>query len=280
MITPDSLHITPIADTLASAALAPTTEVEVAEEVIAVSENSLEGIFGESARLVEQSLPEILEQGDITGGWFVGIFIVAIFVYYLYVLFAYGGHAGLMVKVLLGNNLGIRVADELSYLFMRAVRNAVLLGVAAWSLVVIKWIELGHLGGEEESRWLLPTVIGVALLLGLLQRFATNGIFSLVRRYEVREGINILADTTMALAAIVVTPLALLLTLNTGATTLTLSWACVAVGSVAMLIFCLKSLIFFIGQKISILLWFLYLCTVVLIPIGVVATFAVRGGAI
>jgi hypothetical protein len=136
------------------------------------------------------------------------------------------------------------------------------------------------MGPEAENSWQLAWVIGGALALGLVQRFATIGIFSLVRRREVCEGVNVLSDTTMALAAIVVTPLALLLTLNTGQTTLALGWACVVVGGVAMMIFCLKSLILFIGQKISILLWFLYLCTVILIPIGIAATFVVRSGAV
>ena len=136
------------------------------------------------------------------------------------------------------------------------------------------------MGAEAENSWQLASVIGGALALGLVQRFATIGIFSLVRRREVCEGVNVLADTTMALAAIVVTPLALLLTLNTGQTTLALGWACIVVGGVAMMIFCLKSLILFIGQKISILLWFLYLCTVVLIPLGVVVTTLVRNSSI
>lgn len=274
-------EIEPILDTLSEGATTAAPIVEAAEEIVATQSHTLEGLFGASARVVEQTLPEVAEQGGLSGNWLVGIFLVVMFVYYLFVLFAYGSHIGLMGKVITGNNLGIRVADELSYLFMRAVRNAVGLGIAAWSLVIIKWMEIGGgTGTMMESVWLLPMVVVGALALGLVQRFVTNGILSLVRRYQVREGVNILADTCMALAAIVVTPLALLLTVNTGETTLALGWACVAVGSLAMIIFCLKSLIFFIGQKISILLWFLYLCTVVLIPIGIVATLVVRSGAI
>lgn len=252
--------------------------MEIAEEASHLQETTLDGIFGGNAQLVEQVMPEIVERGELTSNWFVGIFIVAIFVYYLFILFAYGSHIGLMCKVIVSNNIGIRVADELSYLFMRAERNAVALGITAWSMIFVKWIEMS--GAIATNHWWLLGIVAIAAIMGALQRFVTIGIFSLVRRREVCEGINILADTTMALAAIVVTPLALLLTLNTGATTISLSWACVAVGALALTIFCIKSLILFIGQKISILLWFLYLCTVILIPIGVVATIALRGGAI
>jgi hypothetical protein len=88
-----------------------------------------------------------------------------------------------------------------------------------------------------------------------------------------------MADTTMALTAIIVAPVSLLLAVNMGQSVATLSWVCLGTGAVAMTIFCIKSLILFIGQKISILLWFLYLCTVILIPIGVVITLVVRSGA-
>ncbi len=278
MITHDSLTLQtiPPVDTLTDAATTPA--VTIAEEAVAEVSGSLEGLFGESARLVEQALPEIVEQGELTSNWMVGVVLVALFVYYLFVLFAYGGHIGLMGKVILSNNLGIRVADELSYLFMRAVRNATALGIVAWSLVGVKWMEMSGAAGVSENHWLLPMVFCIALGVGVVQRLATNFIFSLTMRREVCEGLNIMADTTMALTAIVVTPLSLLLAVNSGATTEALSWVCLVTGCVAMTIFCIKSLILFIGQKISILLWFLYLCTVILIPIGVVITLAVRNG--
>jgi hypothetical protein len=50
------------------------------------------------------------------------------------------------------------------------------------------------------------------------------------------------------------------------------------VASIGLVTFVLKSLVFFLEQKISILLWFLYLCTAILIPIGIVVTLVVRNG--
>ena len=54
----------------------------------------------------------------------------------------------------------------------------------------------------------------------------------------------------------------------------------IGVAGVALATFVTKSLIFFLEQKVSILLWILYLCAVVLIPIGIVATLVVRNSAI
>jgi len=131
-----------------------------------------------------------------------------------------------------------------------------------------------------DTLYLVPAAVGAALLVGLLQRGLTLGVCHLVRRGEVAEGLNILADTLMALAAIAATPFALLFVVNRGVSVEMLGWLTLTIGAVALLLFIIKSLIFFLEQKVSILLWFLYLCAVVLIPIGIVATVVVRGSVI
>lgn len=210
----------------------------------------------------------------------VWIGIVALFVFYLFVVFAYGSHIGQMAKVIVGRNLGIRVADELSYLFMRAVRYGLLMGVVMWALVGVKWLDLvGTRIEGVEVGWHLPLFVGVGLAVGVVQRLATNGICWLVRREDIAEGLNILADTLMAFVAIVTTPVALLFVANVGVSATILGVVCLVAGIAGFLIFCTKSLIFFIEQKVSILLLILYLCTAVLIPIGIVATVVVRNCA-
>jgi hypothetical protein len=187
-----------------------------------------------------------------------------------------------MAKVTVGGGAGTRVADEVSYLFMRAVRNLNLVGISVWSLVAIKWIEL--LGGETpilpESLVLVPGAILVAVALGSLQRGATLAILRFVGRRQLSDSIDIVASTTMALTTAISAPVALLFVLNTGESQEIIGYACIALASLGLILFCTKSLIFFIEQKISILLWILYLCAVILIPIGVVARLVAGGGII
>lgn len=238
-------------------------------------------LFGEGARLVEQ--PAIVDNPlSLTDNAVVWLMVVAMFVYYLFVVFAYGGYVGQMWKIVVGDNIGIRVADELSYLFMRAVRNSVALGIITWALVVVGWLDIfgvESLGGLN-SLWLVPIGIATFAVVGAVQRVLTIGVCTLVRREEVAQGLNILADTLMALASIVVTPVALLFVINSGASAQVLGYVAIGVAVVAFATFVTKSLIFFIEQKVSILLWILYLCAVVLIPIGIVATLVVRNSAI
>ena len=241
----------------------------------------LGAVFGASARVVPQPVEALVSSVQFTDNAVVWMGVVVLFVLYLFVLFAYGGHTSQMVKIIIGRNLGIRVADELSYLFMRAVRYALLMGVVMWSLVAVKWLDLS--GVESigvEPYWVLPLFVVVALGVGFVQRVVTNGMCRLVRRDDIAEGLNILADTLMAFVAIVTTPFALLMIANEGASALALGVGCVVAGLLALLVFCTKSLNFFIEQKVSILLLILYLCTAILIPIGIVATLVVRNCAI
>lgn len=241
---------------------------------------NLATVFGESAREVAQPVEAFQSTPTLTENWVVWLGVLALFVLYLFVLFAYGGHFGQMNKIVMGRNLGIRVADELSYLFMRAVRYSVLMGFVMLSLATIKWLDVTgvkSLGIDE--RWLLPLFVGVFAVVYLLQRLLTRGICSLVRRNDIAEGIELLSDTLMAYAAIITTPIVLLFVANAGTSAEVLGWVCVAVVGVALLVFCTKSLIFFLEQKVSILLLILYLCTVILIPIGIVATLVVRNSA-
>ena len=240
----------------------------------------LEELLGPKATLVEQGARQSAELFRLTDNWVVGLLLVAIFVGYLFVLYAYGGYLGQMVKIILGGHIGIRVADELSYLYIRAVRSSVALGIALWATVAIRVMDfaLPESHSMLASLWIGPMFVVVALALGSIQRSLTSGICSLVRRPDLAQGVNIVADTTMALVALVATPLALFFVVNMGSSAVWFGGAAVVVAALGLVIFAMKSLIFFIEQKISILLWFLYLCTVVLIPIGIVVTLAVRIG--
>ncbi|MBO7300422.1 MAG: DUF4271 domain-containing protein [Tidjanibacter sp.] len=255
-------HITPLSDTLPVA--------------------SVGDLFGSQARLVAQPEEAAEMLLSLTDNIVVWVMVVALFAYYLFVMFAYGGHIGQMAKIAIGKNLGIRVADELSYLFMRAVRNSVAMGIIAWSLVAVGWMgAVGAAGvGGIDPLWLVPLFALVLLALGGAMRIVTIGICTLTRRKEVSEGLGVLSETLMGLASIIVTPVALLFVVNTGASVELFGTIALLVACVALFVYITKSLVFFIEQKISILLWFLYLCTVVLIPIGAVLTVMVRSSVI
>ena len=272
-----------VADTTTFAAdTTAATSLGVADTLSGPTFVGVEELFGSGVRMSQGVAGEHIGSFLLTDNGVVGALLLALFVFYLFVVVTYGGYLGHMWKIIVGDNLGIRVADELSYLYMRAVRRGVAVGVVAWSLVAIKWLEIGTHPpfAEVDNLWLVPLAIVAALAIGLIQRLLTVGICNLTRRRDVAEGLNILADTTMAFAAFVATPAVLLFVANVGSSTIWIGWIATAVASLALITFCIKSLIFFSEQKISILLWFLYLCTAILIPIGTVATLVARNCAV
>lgn len=241
---------------------------------------SLKALFGESAKVIPQPMDALHHTPLLADNAVVWVGVVGLFFYYIFILSVYGSHTVQMGKIIVGRNLGIRVADELSYLFMRAVRYALLMGVVMWSLVGVKCLDLAGVRDiGVEPQWIVPLFVAVSVGVGVVQRLVTNGMCHLVRRGDIAEGLNILADTLMAFVAIVTTPFALLMITNEGGSAQALGIICVTIAAVGLLLFCTKSLIFFIEQKVSILLLILYLCTAILIPIGIVATLVVRNCA-
>lgn len=230
-------------------------------------------LFGESARLVEQHGEMVSEAVSLTDNVVVKVALVVLFVAYLLVLTLYGGQFGDMLKIILGRNIGIKVADELSYLFVKAMRLSALMGVLTWSLLAVGGAQL--MGVEVDAmaiQWLVPLSMAAVLAFVAVAWVVTRGCCSLVRRADLGEGLEILAEATLALMAVVATPIALLFVMGGGGLQWGLLVAASVVAAIGLFTYAIKSFLFFLEQKISILLWLLYLCTAVLIPLGIIAS--------
>ena len=152
----------------------------------------------------------------------------------------------------------------------------------AIALSEVKALELSGVEQIEgvESLWAAPVVILAILGAMGVVRLLTAAMCRLVERSEVSQGLGITACAIVGLMAVVGAPCALLLVINDGLSAQIVGVAIAVIVILGALTYVVKSFIFFVEQKISILLWFLYLCTVVLIPLGVVVTTLVRNSSI
>ncbi len=250
------------------------------------STEALHGVFGGEARFapseVIEGVVDSLGGTPLTDNWVVKVVVLALFVGYVATMLLYGGHIGGMWKIVVGRNLGIKVADELSYLFVRAMLSFCGIGIVAIALSAVKALELS--GVEQikgvESLWVAPVVMLAILGAMGVVRLLTEAMCRLVERSEVSQGLGITACAIVGLMAVVGAPCALLLVINDGLSAQIVGVAIAVIVILGALTYVVKSFIFFVEQKISILLWFLYLCTVVLIPLGVVVTTLVRNSSI
>jgi hypothetical protein len=131
-----------------------------------------------------------------------------------------------------------------------------------------------------ESLWVAPMVmLAIVGAMGEI-RLLTKAMCHLVKRVEVSQGLSITDRAIIGLEAVVVAPCTLLFVINDGLSAQIMGITIAVVVCLGVMAYVVKSFIFFVEQKISILLWFLYLCTVVLIPLGVVVTTLVRNSSI
>lgn len=239
-------------------------------------------LFGPSARIVaeggsgEQAVAEVLTNAaSLTDNLVVKLGLVILFVVYMLTTTVYWGQFGGMLKIILTNNIGIKVADELSYLFVKAMRTAAAMGILTWSLVAVGavrfvGIDISALGVGAE--WCVPVCIATIAGMLLFGWLLTRGVCWLIRRSDLGEGLEVLAEATMALAAVVATPLALLFVVAGGGAGPWLLGALSLIAAVGLFTYTIKSFIFFLEQKISFLLWLLYLCAAFLIPLGIIVS--------
>ncbi len=247
---------------------------------------ALQRVFGGEARFaatdVMESVADSLNGTPLTDNWMMKLVVLILFVGYIATMFLYGGHIRGMWKIVVGRNLGIKVADELSYLFVRAMLSFCGIGIIAVALTSVKALEMSGVKQVEgvDPLWTAP-MVGVAILgvMGVIQ-LLTEAMCRLVRRVEVAQGLSIMGSATIGLMAVVVAPCALLFVINDGLSAQIVGVTIAAVMLLGALTYVVKSFVFFVEQKISILLWFLYLCTVILIPLGVVVTTLVRNSSI
>ena len=265
---------------------ADTLNTSATDSLALHSAEALRGVFGAEAHFAQsgvmEELLETLGGSPLTENWVVRTTLLLLFVGYAALMLTYGGHIGGMWKIVVGRNLGIKVADELSYLFVRAMLTLTAMGVVGMALSAVKVLEMS--GAEQIAgiapEWSAPMVTLAIVGAGAVAWLLTEAMCRLVERGEVAQGLSIIACAIMGLVAAVATPCVLLFVINDGFSAQIVGTIIACVATLAVVTYVVKSFIFFVEQKISILLWFLYLCTVVLIPLGVVVTTIVRNSSI
>jgi hypothetical protein len=217
---------------------------------------SAEGVFGAGSRLVEAAGADVGAPAvDIMysvallaclAGW-----ILIVYIYRDYILPALG--------IVRGSVATEKLLDKRNKLFSAYLNWAVVLGVATVGLacskdIVVAGVCAAAAGTVWGTQWLLLAAAG---RLTLYKGFTA-------RLFYLRK--IVAAATGMALV-----PLFLLYALSGG---VALGWSLVAMGSLAAVFVFVRTLMLFVRQRFSILVWFLYLCAVEILPVVTVVVAA------
>ncbi len=127
------------------------------------------------------------------------------------------------------------------------------------------------------AAWVLVLAASVAALLvltlqGAVLKLAGGITFS----REFVDALLIRRQAFLSSAATVATPLVLLAAISPAGVSEAVLWVFVAVVALHVTFYVLSSLFLFIGQKVSILFWILYLCVVEAMPVGILAVGILR----
>lgn len=220
--------------------------------------------------------PEAAGKIALTGSLSYEILVLVIFLLFCYIVYHFRGCILLLFTVLVRRKVSAEKLMEEKTQFFRhfsvycsilivllvagfLVRTADASGVVEgigpdWMHQLIPW-----------STWIAVCITGIVVAYKKALLAATG---YLVEDTDFFSAHSAMAHLYIMAVSLLATPLFLLLALNEGAVADTLFWILITCGGVLYMIFLVRSCRFFLVRKVSILQWFLYLCTVELFPLS------------
>lgn len=217
---------------------------------------------------------------EIAAGIPIQMMSIAIFVLYALMCHFQSGALGTLMREIKSATESLGETGSRDYVMLGVSTG--IIGVLSLAVFLTKTLSLHHAETIAAllPKWFLPfaclAVSGVIIMVILYQRAVLYAAGSITLSGRFVHMLLHLKKIHFALLAIVVSPTLLLYSSMHGISDTVFLYIS---GIEAVLIMCLflyKSYILFVGQKISILYWFLYLCIVELFPISLIVSILLR----
>lgn len=235
-------------------------------------EGSVDAIFGGDSLLGVMSQPDVLEPSLSVGVIYQLLILISLIVY-LTMLFRSWGFVGSIWSGVVGTNGESRMADEGGELPLARFKNvASVLGILLLALVGVRLVD-GILPYDSvlyaDSRVLYAPVVALLLVGAILAwQYALHKIVEWITRTDAVTTLAAILRMNFVRMVVVLYPL-IAVWLVVAASEVQAWSITLAICFVVLLIIYLKdTFLFFIGKNISILYWFLYLCTAILLPLS------------
>lgn len=247
----------------------------------------LTGVFGASSYRIYETMPAAVQSLSISDDTLYQLGLLCLLFLYAYVIFAYRGETLLFLRTMFSRKTeGYSGDDNQSVLtgFTNVMGGVLLLSLG---LSLAKAAELWPGGpGYDASPY------GIAPILLVLAIAAAAGCINLLQYlFMVFVGKLTFSDVFirrlmwkkrmfLSLFALFAAPAAILMGLAPAATATVLGYVLAACAVVVVIWFSIKVMNLFVREKVSILFWILYLCTVELMPVGIAVLATLRNLAI
>ena len=277
----------PGADSLLFSTIAPFNGTTPFQDMTALQgymDSPPEAVFGSSSYIIHPGPFQSLQQDPFSGNILWQLAVLALLVVYSYIIFRYLSEAGQLLRLMVTRKKEGRSSDDFQGVLSPFTNAMMFVGIFSAGLAAARMIGLASGAGYTPEG--VPPLL-VAVMASLF--FGATGIVQYVLLKAVG-ALTFSGDTVTKLLwqkrifvvalTIVATPLVLVMGLAPVRWALIFCLILLGVASVMLIWFALKTMRLFIGQKISILFWFLYLCVVELMPYGIVVLALLRGAAV
>lgn len=245
-------------------------------------------IFGEYS-FIPSNIPlrETISTVSVADNSIYQLAVICLMVFYFYLVMNYRGETVLLFKFFSFKKRKGRFTDDHGRIQNVFTNSMTVTGLLMAGIVAAKVFDIfmspSLQADYSESIFRIkdPVIItgvtmAVIVLIALLQRWIINAAGALTFNDRISAKLLWLKQLFFILYTVTATPFVLICAL--APIRLAISALCVIAIITAFFIiyYCYRSLLFFMKQKVSILLWFLYLCIVEIMPVGIIVLTILR----
>jgi hypothetical protein len=241
------------------------------------------GVYGSSSVVVGGQLSKvpILQSPLVSNVWFQILILIVLGLYCL-MIYYYAGQVRLCLKGVFTLNAEDRFTAEHGHLYNRFIAIALMLCTLTIGIALTKAIAVwtDPVAIAEFPQWALPltsiVIWAVAVAVMTLEWILLKTAGSFTFSGKLTGTITEIKNSHLAAAAVVITPAILLWSGVNPAWDSIMVWVVVVSGGVLLVSFTFRTFLLFVGQKVSLLVWILYLCAVEIFPIALMCTLVVK----
>lgn len=202
------------------------------------------------------------------------IIVLCCFLGYCFLAYYFRGYIGDLISAVRSKLFEDKLLNEQSYTFTLFMNCVMVLGLICFGVVTIKYVDIlvGSQVAYALPAWgvhLLAPIVSVAVtLIAIYQRIVVVGVGKLTFTGQFTDRLLYLKKLLFSIYIIISLPIVMLLALNNSPMQNVFSYLFLGT-TIILIIFALyKTYALFIEQNVSILHWFLYLCSVEIFPIS------------
>ncbi|MCC8019479.1 MAG: DUF4271 domain-containing protein [Rikenellaceae bacterium] len=240
-------------------------------------------IFGPATALATQEPgPSPFFEWVLTGNVPYSLAVVVLFAGFCLLFYYFRPHAATVAGLFRGTLYIENLLGEHNYIFETFRRLLILLGLLASGLTIVRYCDsaFGEAVNSSLPGWAqmlpVPVVWGGLLAAWFCQNFILRAAGWLTYGSRFTDDLISLRNLGYGLVFLFTVPLMFTLALAPQAALPVLSWVFLPIVTGLLIFILIRTYMLFIGQKISILYWILYLCAVEILPVSFLVVLSVR----